>query len=186
MGARASSKDEAGRADALQAMAVSGIDPVIVVVSADDPLEWLPAPASGRAWRAETCFTAHLGQSFSLRCGMNAALPADPDALLVAVEGRPGPCVRQIARLVDALAEAPELDYAASAGDGRLGAPALFARSMYPRLQELEGDDGARELLAAADVRGVLLEPQMEEWNNLHDSARDSIAARQDWPDRRR
>ncbi|RYG27078.1 nucleotidyltransferase family protein [bacterium] len=50
---------------------------------------------------------------------------------------------------------------AASLYDGELGAPCAFARSEFPRLLTLQGDQGARRILRGGEVRvqPVLFEP---------------------------
>ncbi|XEC93525.1 nucleotidyltransferase family protein [Paenibacillus tarimensis] len=146
---------------ALEQLSRLGIDPLVVVVRADDPLDWLPNQAeNSQKWRTETCFTAHLGLAFSLRCGMSAVLPSKPDALLVALADQPFVRTEPIEQMISAMREHPELDYAASGNSGKAMPPALFARSMFPVLESLNGDKGAREIFRCPDYRGVVFEPE--------------------------
>ncbi|GGF99827.1 nucleotidyltransferase family protein [Paenibacillus abyssi] len=144
---------------AIQQLMRCGIDPLIVVVRADDPLGWLPSASEDtERWRTETSFTAHLGLSFSLRCGMNAVLPAKPDALLVAQADQPLIQADSIERMISVLREHPELDFAASGNDGSPMPPALFNKTLFPVLERLDGDKGAKEIFESSDYRGVVLE----------------------------
>ena len=53
-----------------------------------------------------------------------------------------------IDRLIDAFEAEPRAHAAAPIQDGRRGNPVLLARSIFDRAMRLEGDEGARRLLA--------------------------------------
>lgn len=135
------------------------LSPLVVVVRADDTLEWLPSHATELGkWRTETCLTAHLGLSFSLRCGLNAVLPTQPDAVIVALADQPFITAGLVNRLIENFEQAPELDYVASAHEGTAMPPALFSKTLFPVLQGLDGDRGAAGILRSPDYKGVVLE----------------------------
>lgn len=144
---------------ALVELAEAGADPIVVVVRADDPLDWLPPPpAGGGAWRTASCFTSWLGLSFSLRCGLNAVMPQAPDAVIVALADQPFIRAGELRRLIACLRERPELQYAASGNGGSPMPPCVFAKSLFPALERLEGDRGARSIFDATEYKGVVLD----------------------------
>ncbi|WP_342564802.1 NTP transferase domain-containing protein [Paenibacillus sp. FSL R7-0345] len=135
------------------------LDPLIVVVRADDNLEWLPPATEPGARRTETCLTAHLGLSFSLRCGLNAILPLQPDAVVVAIADQPFVTASLVNRLKDMYVRNPELDYVAGTAEGLAMPPALFSRKMFTVLQGLDEEEGTAGILRSSDYKGVVLEP---------------------------
>ncbi|WP_025696429.1 NTP transferase domain-containing protein [Paenibacillus forsythiae] len=153
------SEDVALGSVALGELERCGLDPLAVVVREGDKLEWLP-PESGvpGARRTEICMSAHLGMSFSLRCGLNAVLPAEPDAVVVALAAQPFITAGQVGRLIETFRRSPALDYVASKGDGTVMPPALFSKSLFPALQQLDGDRGAAYIFRSPDYKGAVIE----------------------------
>jgi molybdenum cofactor cytidylyltransferase len=84
-----------------------------------------------------------LGLSSSLRAGV-AACP-DADAVIVALGDQPTLRADLVRRLVAAGAGAAPL--AVPMHKGRLGHPILFRRELFPELERLSGDAGAREVV---------------------------------------
>jgi molybdenum cofactor cytidylyltransferase len=91
------------------------------------------------------------GQSTSLRAGI-AALPADVEAVLVLLSDQPFVTAAIVERLV--------AEWCASAASivapiyaGQRGNPVLFARAVFPELLAIQGDQGARAVLAANPTR---------------------------------
>ena len=91
--------------------------------------------------------------SVSLQLGIAAAAQADCDACLIALADMPLVPAAHIAAL---LAAHDGVLTATLSGDRRM-APALIARSVFPRIAGLTGDQGARALLREA--RGVPAPP---------------------------
>lgn len=87
------------------------------------------------------------GQSTSMRLGLESIRP-ESDAVLFLLGDQPG--VRPA--LIDALLARYD-DSRASIVQGRFqgkpGNPVLIARSLFPELAEIEGDEGARSIVAA-------------------------------------
>jgi molybdenum cofactor cytidylyltransferase len=90
------------------------------------------------------CSEAHLGMGRSLACGVAASAWAD--AWLVALGDMPEVNPNTIRRLMDALRSKASI--VAPVFAGRRGHPVGFSRHWYPQLLALEGDQGARGLLA--------------------------------------
>jgi molybdenum cofactor cytidylyltransferase len=90
------------------------------------------------------------GLASSIRAGLATleTFSRTLDAVLIAPADLPAFSAGAIAKLVAAL-HATGHSIAAARYAGRLGSPALFARSHFASLRALRGDEGARPLLAA-------------------------------------
>ncbi|WP_025694031.1 NTP transferase domain-containing protein [Paenibacillus durus] len=176
------SEDVALGSVALGELERCGLDPLAVVVRAGDKLEWLP-PESGvpGARRTEFCLTAHLGMSFSLRCGLSAVLPAEPDAVVVALADQPFITAGLVGRLIETFRCSPALDYVASNGNGMVMPPALFSKSLFPALQQLEGDRGAARIFRSPDYRGAVIEGDSPLFFMDADTEGDFREVRREW-----
>ena len=94
-----------------------------------------------------------LGQSTSLRAGLRASSAAD--AVVVLLGDQP----RVTSALLGALVDRQRTTGAAavvSSWNGRRSPPTLLHRALWPALDALTGDVGARELLAGSDDVAVL------------------------------
>jgi molybdenum cofactor cytidylyltransferase len=135
---------------ALEAMlAVPAIERVVVVLGAHS--EELAARADLGGVETTLCEEWREGISASLRAG--ARTLADAEAIVVALADQPFITRQVIAAIVDQVdspAPAARATYA-----GRPGHPVLIKRRLFAAIEELRGDAGARDLLAAAGVRGV-------------------------------
>ncbi len=123
------------------------------------------------------------GLASSLRAGL-AATPADADAALVLLGDMPRVEARLMNALIDAFAERPDLRAVAPFHDGRRGNPVLLARALFDPAMRLEGDEGARRLLAALDRRDVAEISAPDAAFDI-DTPSDLAAARQGREDRR-
>lgn len=88
------------------------------------------------------------GMATSLRSGL-AAVPRTARAALVLLADQPRVDAAAIARLVGAWRRRPGVP-AAARYDERIGVPAVLPRRHWSALKELDGDQGARELLRGA------------------------------------
>jgi CTP:molybdopterin cytidylyltransferase MocA len=88
------------------------------------------------------------GQGFSLRAGV-AAL-ADADAVAITLGDQPFITAAVIGA---ALRELGDFDAVRAVYDGKPGHPVVLSRRVLDAVPELEGDAGARELLARFNVR---------------------------------
>ena len=88
------------------------------------------------------------GMASSIRCGVNAAMQTSPstDGLIIMVCDQPFVSPALLKRLVDTQHQTG-LPVVASGYHSSLGVPALFYKTFFETLLELEGDTGARKLL---------------------------------------
>jgi len=99
------------------------------------------------------------GMSTSLKAGL-AAVPEAADGALILLGDMPHVTAAIIDRLIAAFAARPKAKAVAPVVGGRRGNPILIGRALFPAVMALEGDVGARHLLAAAgdDVIEVVLD----------------------------
>ena len=131
-------------------LAVPAIDPIRVVLGAGaDRVR--SAVDLGDA-EAIVCEDWEEGMAASLRCGARA-LPGCA-WIIVTLGDQPRITPQVIAAIVDRAERAPAGTIAVRATyGGRPGHPVALSGALLPRVQELRGDVGARELLADAAVR---------------------------------
>jgi molybdenum cofactor cytidylyltransferase len=92
------------------------------------------------------------GMASSLRAGLLAATGAD--AVVVLLGDMPGVTPALIDALISAFDAAPGAPAVVPVHQNRRGNPVLLARALFPALDRLAGDTGARRLLA--DAPGVV------------------------------
>ena len=131
-------------------LAVPAIDPVVVVLGAE--AERVRAAVDLGEARSVVCHGWADGMAASLRCGVEAV--GDFDWVIVTLGDQPRVTPQVIAAVMDRAESAPAGTAAVRATyDGAPGHPVALGRAMLPRLAQLRGDAGARELLGGADVR---------------------------------
>jgi molybdenum cofactor cytidylyltransferase len=88
------------------------------------------------------------GMGSSLRSGMEVLVKESqlPQKVVLLLSDQPMLSSEILFSLVKKSAETDSL-IAASSYTGRLGVPAVFRKELYPDLQEVEGDKGAREVI---------------------------------------
>lgn len=131
---------------AIDAAESSTVDEVIVVLGHDAPA--IRESVRLRRARVVTNPDHASGQSTSLRLGIRAVSAADGAVVLL------GDQPRVTARLIDALIARARLTAAAavvSSWNGRRSPPTLLRRELWPTLEGIAGDVGAREILAGRD-----------------------------------
>ncbi len=94
------------------------------------------------------------GLASSLRAGL-AALPGDVTGALILLGDMPGVTGALVDRLIGCFEADPARDAVVPTHEGRRGNPALLARSLFASAATLQGDEGARRLLARARVHDV-------------------------------
>lgn len=88
------------------------------------------------------------GMASSLRTGLHA-LPDEVDGVLVALGDMPQVNAQDLRRLQDAYDPAEGRAICVPTYQGRRGNPVLLGRELFAELKRLEGDRGARRLIAA-------------------------------------
>src|SRR5690606_25585064 len=89
------------------------------------------------------------GLSTSLKTGI-AALPADVDGAIVSLGDMPRIEARHLDRLISAFSPKEGRGIVVPVHLGKRGNPVLFARAYFPELLAIEGDTGARHIIAAS------------------------------------
>lgn len=155
----------------LQAVAASAVGPTVVVTGHQQhAVRAIAQPRRGRRWPCRYNRHHRQGMARSLQAGL-LALPAGLDGVVVCLGDMPG--VRH--DVIDALLAAFTRgdDAVLPVCDGRRGNPVLLARSLFPALMMLTGDQGARRILAQP---GWTLRYVTTDNSVLHD-----IDRRRDW-----
>jgi molybdenum cofactor cytidylyltransferase len=128
-------------------LAVPALDPVVVVLG--HAAEEILRTAELDAAQVVICRDWALGQSASLRCGV-AAVPG-AGAVAVTLGDQPFITPQVIAGALDRLDGG--CDAVRTVYDGAPGHPVVLGRRVLDALGELDGDQGARELLSRFRVR---------------------------------
>ena len=95
------------------------------------------------------------GIASSLRVGL-AATPAEARGAVVLLGDMPNVSARLIDDLIDAFVSQPSARAVAPIEGGRPGNPILLTRRLFDDAMRLDGDEGARRLLAALDPREIV------------------------------
>lgn len=120
------------------------------------------APYSSSQWQQEiqdwiqqypskmqnvVCEQAHLGMSYSIRCGMKQVRLSSADAVLILLGDQPLITSTMLTELMTIYQHQPDVDFIACADHEGIKPPVIFPEHMWMYLEELEGDQGARKLL---------------------------------------
>jgi molybdenum cofactor cytidylyltransferase len=132
--------------------AVPAIGRIVVVLGAR--AEEVRAGVDFGATEVLVCEDWESGQSASLRRGI-AAIADAAQAAVITLGDMPRVTPQVIARFADVAAEHGELARARAVYDGVPGHPVLIRRELFPRLRELRGDQGARDLLDSQRVTRI-------------------------------
>jgi molybdenum cofactor cytidylyltransferase len=131
----------------------AGVGPVIVVAGHERAA--IEAVLSGLPVRVVANPEPEAGQGRSIAVGV-AALPADSEAVLVALGDQPDVPREVVAALVAALRRGGAMVAAPVYREGQ-GTPVLFARRVFPELLALSGDRGARAVVERDPGRVALV-----------------------------
>ena len=131
---------------AVEAAAKSAADPVIVVTGNESGK--VADALAGLEVRTVVNPDYALGLSTSLRAGI-AALPGDCDGALVLLGDMPGVSSALLDRMIAAFSPADNRAIVVASHGGKRGNPVLWARRFFPEILMLEGDSGAKPLIAA-------------------------------------
>lgn len=87
------------------------------------------------------------GLSTSLKCGLRA-LPQDCDGAVVLLADMPGVSASLVDKLIAAFDPSEDRAICVATRNGKRGNPVLWARRFFPEILTIEGDVGAKHLLA--------------------------------------
>ena len=149
----------------------AGLDPVVVVAGAEHLA--IGAALAGLAVKLVVNPRPEAGQASSIRVGI-AALPPDTAAALVALGDQPFVAGEIIAALLAAHERTGKAIVAPRYRDGR-GNPVLFAKEVFPEIEHLSGDEGARSVVERDPGRVALVEldlPMPQDLDTPEDYAR--------------
>jgi molybdenum cofactor cytidylyltransferase len=130
-------------------LAVPALDRVVVVLGA--VAEEVAAAVKFASAEPVVCRSWETGMAASLACGV-AELP-EADWVVVTLGDMPGVTPEAIEAVMDACG--PDVDAVRADYGGRGGHPVALSRALLDRVPSLQGDVGARDLLAGARVRTV-------------------------------
>ena len=133
----------------------AGLERVVVVLGdrAEEVRRGARLPADPRLVLV-VCAEWAAGMASSLKRGLEAC--ADADAVVVALGDQPGVTAERV-RMVTA-AFAPGRDLVVPVHRGIPAHPVLFGRSLFPELETLSGDVGAREVIRRHEREAVRIE----------------------------
>jgi molybdenum cofactor cytidylyltransferase len=139
----------------LDAAGAASLDEVVVVLGhAAEEIE--KAVAFGEGVRSVANPDYLLGQSTSLRAGLGA-VTKEAEAAVILLGDQPGVRTEAIRMVVAAWRDGAGPIVQASYG-GRPAHPTLLAMEVWPKLEELTGDEGARTFIAAHRRMRTLVE----------------------------
>jgi molybdenum cofactor cytidylyltransferase len=138
-------RGEALVARAVKAATVAGLDPVVVVTGHDaDRVEDVLPPCEVLVVRNPA---PERGMASSLNAGL-AALPGDVDAAMVLLGDMPGVEAGHLRLLIRAFDPDEGRAICVPVHDGRRGNPVLLARRFFDEVATIDGDRGARSVVA--------------------------------------
>jgi len=145
----------------------AGLDPVVVVLGhgASEVRAAAALPVDGRL-RIVVNDGWEEGMASSIRAGVAAV--GDADAVLIALGDQPELTAGRVRAVVEAWdGRAPVV---APEGEGRPAHPILFARALFPELQALRGDTGARAVVERHQEAAIRLSlPQLRDVDTAED-----------------
>jgi molybdenum cofactor cytidylyltransferase len=138
----------------IETLAETPVDEIVVVLGhrADE----MRSAIAGAKLRVAVNQDYRAGQSSSLRTGLNAASERSRAAVIL-LGDQPGVRSTSVKAVIQAWRDGGALAVQASYS-GVPGHPALFDRSTWPELLQVEGDEGARSILAGHPQWRTLIE----------------------------
>lgn len=135
-------------ARAIRVAREGGADPVLVVLGAEAHAISASVPLNEVVTVMNPDWQEGMGSS--LRAGVRALASCVPDAagVLLLVCDQPRLDAAHIRKLIETFHASSEAAAVASTYSGARGIPAIFPRALFPRLLAVEGDKGARGILA--------------------------------------
>jgi len=140
---------------ALQAALSSFLSTVFLIVQPNDSLDWVASPLLHHE-KITIVRCPSATQSFSLRCGVREAIHHQADAAVILLADQPFVRKETINELIACFAQT-RTDYVAFANNNRPFPPILFSAAVFSSLLNIQGDEGARQLIRQKHWNGTLL-----------------------------
>jgi molybdenum cofactor cytidylyltransferase len=132
----------------------------LIIVTKDIQTSWLQAVESFLTksihWENIISLQSHLGQSYSLRTGIQRAMQIGADSIVVFLADQPFVTSHMINLLIHRSIE--EIDFVASSDGESLKPPILFHHKAFEHLLRISGDQGARSLLKKGKLKGAIID----------------------------
>lgn len=136
---------------ALKSLLETSIHQVLVITKKGNGLSWIsPHLFKGKfheKWSPVQLKETNRGQAYSIKCGLKEAIDLHADAVLIQLADQPFVTANIINLLLGAYRKEPSKLFFACSLRGVPRPPVLFTKNIFPRLLDLQGDKGARELL---------------------------------------
>ncbi|WP_175639508.1 NTP transferase domain-containing protein [Metabacillus schmidteae] len=135
----------------------------LIIVTKDIQTSWLRSVesvlTSSVHWENIICLQAHLGQSYSLKIGIQRAIQIGADSVVIFLADQPFITSHMIDHLIQQSKK--EKDFVAAFDGEHIKPPILFHQKAFPYLLSISGDQGARSLLKKGVLKGlnVLVDP---------------------------
>src|SRR5699024_10052994 len=100
---------------------------------------------------------SQFGQAKSIQCGLQQAERNKAEAIMIILADQPFITVNMINALIKTYYEKSRPSFVASCRNGITCPPILFSRHLFPDLHTLQGDRGAKYLLAKKAEEGIFL-----------------------------
>ncbi len=141
---------------ALKEIVQSNINSLLIVTK-DIQTSWLRSIESlltnSVHWENIISLQAHLGQSYSLRIGIQRAIQIGADAVVIFLADQPFITKHIIDKLIHQSKKGR--DFVAAFDGERVKPPILFHQKAFPYLLSIRGDHGARSLIKQGVLKGV-------------------------------
>lgn len=139
---------------ALKTALSSNLSDIIIVTN---DANWISQSLRYENVHILSCPHSSQGQSHSLRCGVKKAMHMKADGIVVLLADQPFIKAGLINELIDCYKQHKMVHYVAARYHGITRPPALFAKKVFPCLQTLKGDQGARTIFQESFVKGITI-----------------------------
>lgn len=150
---------------ALETALQSELDQIAIVTKQSDTLDWIPSElfqSYQQKWFQIPCPDSSKGQAHSLKCGLRYAKKHRAEAAVVMLADQPLISTDIIHQLIaEHKQEKTKHDpilFVAATHEGIPRPPILFPDSMFAELSNLQGDQGARNIIRNRMNEGRLIE----------------------------
>ena len=161
---------------ALNTALASNLSEVIVITNFSS---WILEGGQKERIHLLSCQNASLGQSYSLRQGIEKAESLQADGAMVMLADQPFITVETLNTIIREFQQCPELQYVAAAYQDIPRPPVLFSSNIFPVLKKLKGDQGARFIFSDPSFRGKVLPYDnarlfydVDTWEDYHAASR--------------